>query len=79
MFAGIICTIFAQIGDLCESLIKRDAGVKDSGDSLPGHGGFLDRSDSFVLTLPIMYYFCKCFIFNTEWITTLSNHMKGLF
>ncbi len=79
MFAGIICTIFAQIGDLCESLIKRDAGVKDSGDSLPGHGGFLDRSDSFVLTLPIMYYFCKCFIFNTEWMTTLSNFVKGLF
>ncbi|MBR6723315.1 phosphatidate cytidylyltransferase [bacterium] len=79
IFAGIICTIFAQIGDLCESLIKRDAGVKDSGDSLPGHGGFLDRSDSFVLTLPIMYYFCKCFIFNTEWMTTLSNYVKGLF
>ena len=77
--AGIICTIFAQIGDLCESLIKRDAGVKDSGDSLPGHGGFLDRSDSFVLTLPNMYYFCKCFIFNTEWMTTLSNYVKGLF
>lgn len=79
IFAGIICTVFAQIGDLCESLIKRDAGVKDSGDSLPGHGGFLDRSDSFVLTLPIMYYFCKCFIFNTEWMTTLSNYVKGLF
>ena len=79
IFAGIICTIFAQIGDLCESLIKRDAGVKDSGHSLPGHGGFLDRSDSFVLTLPIMYYFCKCFIFSTEWMTTLSNYVKGLF
>ena len=66
IFAGLICTVFAQIGDLCESLIKRDAGVKDSGTSLPGHGGFLDRTDSFILTIPIMYYFRKCFIFHTE-------------
>ncbi len=76
--AGIICTVFAQIGDLCESLIKRDAGVKDSGTSLPGHGGFLDRTDSFVLTIPIMYYFSKCFIFHTEWMGTLANWIKDL-
>lgn len=79
IFAGLICTVFAQIGDLCESLIKRDAGVKDSGTSLPGHGGFLDRTDSFILTIPIMYYFCKCFIFHTEWIQTLIHAVKGLF
>lgn len=79
IFAGLICTVFAQIGDLCESLIKRDAGVKDSGTSLPGHGGFLDRTDSFILTIPIMYYFCKCFIFHTEWIQTLIRAVKGLF
>lgn len=79
LILGLICTSFAQIGDLCESLIKRDAGVKDSGTSLPGHGGFLDRTDSFVLTIPIMYYFCKCFIFQTEWITTLVNWIKDLF
>lgn len=76
---GLISTVFAQIGDLCESLIKRDAGVKDSGTSLPGHGGFLDRTDSFILTIPIMYYFCKCFIFHTEWIPTLLNYVRGLF
>lgn len=75
IFAGILCTTFAQIGDLCESLLKRDAGVKDSGDTLPGHGGFLDRTDSFILTIPIMYYFCKFFIFRTGWIEVL----KGLF
>lgn len=77
--AGVICTVFAQIGDLCESLIKRDAGVKDSGTSLPGHGGFLDRTDSFILTLPIMYYYCKCFIFETDWMNTLGTFVKGLF
>ena len=54
---ALISTIFAQIGDLCESLIKRDAGVKDSGNTLPGHGGFLDRTDSYVFTLPILYYY----------------------
>ena len=74
-FAGLFCTIFAQIGDLCESLIKRDAGVKDSGNSLPGHGGFLDRADSFIFTIPVMYYFCKYFIFSND----ITNWLKGLF
>jgi len=76
VIAGLLCTSFAQIGDLCESLIKRDAGVKDSGNTLPGHGGFLDRADSFVLTIPVMYYFCLYFIFNTD---ALTNFIKGLF
>ena len=73
--AGLLCTVFAQIGDLCESLIKRDAGVKDSGNSLPGHGGFLDRTDSFVFTIPVMYYFCKYFIFSND----IAEFVKGLF
>ncbi|MDY6382492.1 MAG: phosphatidate cytidylyltransferase [Cyanobacteriota bacterium] len=78
LIAGLITTIFAQIGDLCESLLKRDAGVKDSGHSLPGHGGFLDRTDSFALTIPIMYYFFKYFVYRTEWQTTAWNFVKGL-
>ena len=79
LFAGILCTVFAQIGDLCESLIKRDAGVKDSGNTLPGHGGFLDRVDSFVLTIPVMYYFCKYFIFSDDVIVSIANFLKDIF
>jgi phosphatidate cytidylyltransferase len=75
VFAGLFCTVFAQIGDLCESLIKRDAGVKDSGNSLPGHGGFLDRCDSFIFTIPVMYYFCKYFVFSND----IANFFRGLF
>lgn len=77
--AGLLCTVFAQIGDLSESLIKRDAGVKDSGDTLPGHGGFLDRCDSFILTIPVMYYFCKYFIFSNDLVVDIVTFFRGLF
>lgn len=59
---AIIVTVTAQLGDLSESLIKRDAGVKDSGNSLPGHGGFLDRADSYLFSVPVSYYYIKFFI-----------------
>lgn len=59
---ALITTVMAQLGDLSESLIKRDAGVKDSGNSLPGHGGFLDRADSYLFSVPVAYFYIKYFI-----------------
>ena len=55
VFAGIVIAVLAQAGDLFESLIKRRRGVKDSGQLIPGHGGFLDRFDGYLLTLPALY------------------------
>ncbi len=52
---GLTVAVTAQIGDLVESLLKRDAGVKDSSQLLPGHGGFLDRFDSLLFVLPVAY------------------------
>lgn len=76
---GSLVTVFAQIGDLSESLIKRDAGVKDSGDLLPGHGGFLDRTDSYILTIPVLYYYCLYFVQSNDLLNNIIVFIKGIF
>jgi phosphatidate cytidylyltransferase len=86
LIAGLLITAFAQLGDLSESLIKRDAGVKDSGSSLPGHGGFLDRTDSYVFTIPVLFYYLKYFVVSNDlmmdfmhFLATSFNTIKGFF
>jgi len=56
LLLGLVVGVVAPIGDLSQSLIKRDLGVKDMGTALPEHGGFLDRFDSLLLALPATYF-----------------------
>lgn len=60
-FIPVLVGVVSQIGDLCESFLKRAYGKKDSGSILPGHGGFLDRFDGVVFSAPVMYACIRIF------------------
>lgn len=56
---GVLVGAFVQLGDLFESLLKRAAGVKDSGNIFPGHGGMLDRIDGLLASIPVYYFYVR--------------------
>ena len=59
---GFICSVIDTLGDLVESMLKRSVGVKDSGKIMPGHGGFLDRFDSLLIAVPMVFVYLAFFV-----------------
>ncbi len=62
LLAAFLCALMGQIGDLCASMIKRQAGIKDFSDILPGHGGIIDRMDSYMFALPMAFFIVSVFL-----------------
>ena len=58
---AVIVNVAGQVGDLAESSLKRSAGLKDSGNILPGHGGILDRVDGVLFSVPVLFSVIKLF------------------
>jgi phosphatidate cytidylyltransferase len=61
IIVSVIVSIAGTYGDLVESMLKRSIGVKDSGTIMPGHGGFLDRFDSVIISFPLVYLYISLF------------------
>jgi phosphatidate cytidylyltransferase len=62
VLAGVVFAVVGQAGDLAKSLLKRDAGVKDSGQALPGFGGVIDIIDSPLLVTPLAFWWLRIFV-----------------
>lgn len=77
LIAGLLITVSSQLGDLSESLVKRDAGVKDSSNILPGHGGILDRTDGYLFALPVAYYYFVNFAYGHNLFHEFLRYFQG--
>jgi phosphatidate cytidylyltransferase len=67
LILGALIGIVGQIGDLAESALKREVGIKDFGSIVPGHGGILDRIDSLLFTGPVVFWYITIFL--SRWIS----------